>query len=71
MRVHESKSGETLGYLSIPDVAQRYGTSERHIRHLVHRRSIPYIKVGHLVRFDPRDLDDWVASHRVPSGGAA
>jgi hypothetical protein len=31
----------------------------------VHERRIPYLKVGHFVRFDPRDIDEVLRSSRV------
>jgi excisionase family DNA binding protein len=40
------------------------GTTERHVRELVYRNEIPYIKVGRLVRFLPDDLDAWLAENR-------
>jgi hypothetical protein len=32
---------------------------------LVAERRIPYLKVGHFIRFDPREVNDWLAEHRV------
>ena len=58
--------------LDIPAVADRLGTSERHIRELIYRRDIPYTKVGRLVRFYPEDVEAWLQAHRVPvESGAA
>lgn len=51
--------------LAVPEVADLLGTSERHIRRLVHERRIPFHKVGGLVRFDQADIDAWLAAHRV------
>jgi excisionase family DNA binding protein len=45
--------------------AQRLGTPERFVRRLVDQRRIAFYKVGKYVRFDPRDLDAWLAQHRV------
>ena len=39
--------------LSIDQVAQRLGVTVRHVRRLVFERRIPYVKWGHLLRFDP------------------
>lgn len=52
--------------LSIGEVAERLGVEVRHVRRLVHERRIPYIKWGHLLRFDPADLDAWIDSNRHP-----
>lgn len=45
--------------------AEILGTGERHVRDLAYRRQLPFIKVGRLIRFDPDDLDIWIASRRV------
>ena len=50
--------------LSITAVAQRLGVQVRHVRRLVHERRIPYIKWGHLLRFDPADIDTWIDAYR-------
>lgn len=55
--------------LSIAQVAEALGVDVRHVRRLVHERRIPYIKWGHLLRFDPADIAAWVdAYRRFPSG---
>lgn len=51
--------------MDIPGVAKRLATSERHIRRLVFERRIPYRKVGGLLRFDPRDINEWLDTSRV------
>lgn len=50
--------------LSISEVAEALGVEVRHVRRLVHERRIPYIKWGHLLRFDPTDLAAWVDAYR-------
>lgn len=46
-------------------VAKRFGTSIRHIDHLVATRRIPFVKVGGLIRFDPADIEAWIEANRV------
>ena len=46
--------------LDIAGVAEHLGVSERHVRRLVAERRIPFIKWGHLLRFDPDEVADWV-----------
>jgi excisionase family DNA binding protein len=54
--------------LTIVEVATALGVDVRHVRRLVHERRIPYIKWGHLLRFDPADIAAWIdASRRYPS----
>lgn len=57
--------------LSIPEAAQYLGTTERHMRNLVFRRAIPFVKVGAFVRFKVSDLEAWIEANTVPAGGAA
>ena len=52
--------------LDLHAVAARLALSERHVRRLVSERKIPYMKVGHLLRFDPGEIADWLDASRVP-----
>jgi excisionase family DNA binding protein len=51
--------------VDIPGLADRLGTSVRHVRRLVATKAIPYVKVGHLIRFDPEDITDWIERNMV------
>lgn len=50
--------------LTIAEVADALGVEIRHVRRLVHERRIPYIKWGHLLRFDPADISGWIDAYR-------
>jgi excisionase family DNA binding protein len=50
--------------LTIVEVATALGVDVRHVRRLVHERRIPYIKWGHLLRFDPAEIATWIDHHR-------
>jgi excisionase family DNA binding protein len=52
--------------MDLPAVAERLGVNHRHVRRLVAERRIPYLKWGHLLRFDPDEIDRWLAQSRVP-----
>jgi excisionase family DNA binding protein len=52
------------GLLDIAGAAERLGTPQRFVRRLVDQRRIAY-KVGKYVRFDPADIDRWLAAQRV------
>ena len=54
--------------LDIEGVAERCGVRVRFIRRLVAERRIPYIKLGHLLRFDPDEITAWLDSQRVEVG---
>lgn len=51
--------------IDLPTVAQRLGVNQRHIRRLVAERRIPVVKWGHLLRFDPIEIEDWLNAGRV------
>jgi excisionase family DNA binding protein len=52
--------------MSLPEVALRLGVNERHVRRLVAERRIPFVKWGHLLRFDPIELEAWIEAARRP-----
>ncbi len=53
-------SPQRLPLLDLPAVAARLGVNQRHVRRLVAERRIPYLKWGHLLRFDPVELEAWL-----------
>ncbi len=50
--------------LTIAELAERLGVNVRHVRRLVAERRIPFIKWGHLIRFDPAEIRDWIDAYR-------
>ena len=50
--------------IDLPAVARRLGVNQRHIRRLVAERRIPFLKWGHLLRFDPDELETWIDAAR-------
>lgn len=55
--------------IDITTAAQHLGVTPRHIRRLVAERRIPYLKVGHYIRFDPAELQAWLDQHRIQPTG--
>ena len=53
--------------LDSSQIAGLLGITERHVRRLVLERRIPFAKVGRFVRFDPRDIEQWVQAAKVPT----
>ncbi len=53
--------------MTLPQVAQRLGVNQRHVRRLVAERRIPFVKWGHLLRFDPVELEAWIEASRRPA----
>jgi excisionase family DNA binding protein len=56
--------------LDITHLAELLGVNPRHVRRLVFERRIPFIKWGHLIRFDPDEIVAWLQDnrHRINSG---
>jgi len=54
--------------LTVAELADHLGVDIRHIRRLVAERRIPFIKWGHLLRFDPAEIDTWIDSYRHHPG---
>jgi excisionase family DNA binding protein len=46
-------------------VCEHLGISERHLRDLRYRRSIPYVKVGRKVRFRGAEIEAWLEANTV------
>jgi excisionase family DNA binding protein len=55
--------------LTIEEAAGYLGRNVHYVRRLVAGREIAFHKVGHLLRFDVRDLDAHLAAGRVERGG--
>ncbi len=53
--------------LDITQLAQHLGVNVRHVRRLIAERRIPFIKWGHLLRFDPAEVAAWLDTNRVPA----
>jgi excisionase family DNA binding protein len=55
--------------MTIEQLAQRLGITVRHVRRLVAERRMPYLKVGRLVRFDTREVTEWLDTQGRPPVG--
>jgi excisionase family DNA binding protein len=51
--------------LNVEGVAQVLGVEVRFVRRLIAERRIPYVKVGHYVRFDADEIERWIDSGHV------
>jgi excisionase family DNA binding protein len=50
--------------LDYQQLAAWLNDSVRHLRRLVSEERIPYIKIGHFVRFDPAEIAEWLNANR-------
>jgi excisionase family DNA binding protein len=60
------RSEDVVGLVDIEGVAGMLGVGVRHVRRLVADRRIPYLKWGHLLRFDPVEIREWLDAARRP-----
>jgi excisionase family DNA binding protein len=64
----QSDSGQDLPVLmNIEQVAEHLGVSVRHVRRLVAERRIPFVKWGHLLRFNPIEIGNWIQLQQTPT----
>jgi excisionase family DNA binding protein len=52
--------------IDIPTLAARLGVGVRHVRRLVAERRIPFVKWGHLIRFDVEQVEAWLKEAERP-----
>jgi len=52
-------------YISIPELAEYLTISPNTVRSWVWQRSIPYLKIGRLVKFDIIEINNWLKDKRV------
>lgn len=57
--------------IDLTTLAQWLGVEPRHVRRLVAERRIPFIKWGHLLRFDPVEIRAWIDEYRRRPGRPA
>ncbi|MFA5858406.1 MAG: helix-turn-helix domain-containing protein [Elusimicrobiota bacterium] len=51
--------------LSITEVSEYLGLSKNTIYSWIWQRKIPYVKCGRLVKFDKKDIDQWIERHKI------
>ena len=56
--------------MTIEEVARHLGVTVRHVRRLVAERRIPFVKWGHLLRFDPGEIASWLRGRHVAVNSA-
>lgn len=59
------RSNDKAPLISVEQLAAELGVSVRYVRRIIAERRIPYLKVGHLIRFQRDDVEGWVDANRV------
>ena len=55
----------TRRLLTVQEVADYLGISKDTAYSMVSQRRIPYVKIGRLLKFDLRAIDEWIAQKTV------
>jgi excisionase family DNA binding protein len=50
--------------VDIEAVSSSFGISMRQVRRFVAEGTMPFVRVGHLIRFDPVELNEWIDARR-------
>lgn len=58
-------------YLTVSEVANLLGKTESGIRSMIQRKELPYVKIGHSVRFDYDQIIDFLNTKRQEFKAAA
>lgn len=53
--------------VDIETLSRSFGISTRQVRRFVADGQIPFVRVGHLIRFDPDELNRWIDARRSGS----
>ncbi len=51
--------------LTMAELAETLGVTQRHVRRLVAERRVPFLKVGRFIRFDPAKIATWLERSAV------
>ena len=57
--------------LRASEVAKMLSTSKMTIYRLVERGTIPHFRIGSSIRFDPKEIADWLRTKMPPNRSAA
>ena len=52
-------------YLGIKEMAEYIGIQEGTLRVWTCHKKIPYVKIGRLVKFDLREIENWLKEKRI------
>lgn len=52
--------------MDITELSKRLGIPRNTLYDWVAFGRIPYLKLGKLIRFEPKTIEDWIALHRMP-----
>ena len=60
---HDKRATRTL--LGVGETSKYLGCTVNTLYSWINQRKVPYIKIGRLVKFDPGDIEIWIAERKV------
>jgi len=57
---------EMKNLITVPILATKTGLSKKAIYNCVERGTIPYLRLGTAIRFDPKEIADWLEQRHIP-----
>ena len=67
LQAQEVGASSLPALVNIETVSRALGISTRQVRRFVAQDQIPFVRVGHLIRFDPKELSQWLDARRSGS----
>lgn len=61
----KSKMSPGRRFLGVKELAEYLGIPINTLRSWVWLRKIPYVKLGKIVKFDLRDIEEWIKERKV------
>ena len=52
-------------YVDIKEISEYLGSTVNTVYSWVHQKKIPYVKMGRLVRFDIKKIEEWLEDNSV------
>lgn len=56
---------EAKRLLSIAEASTYMGISTRTLHRMIHRRQIPFLRIGRLVKLDSHQLEKWISRRSI------
>lgn len=53
------------GFMKISEVAKRLQVSTSWVYKKCKAGIIPHVRIGHLVRFNEKDIEQWISGHKI------
>lgn len=63
---YTTKTTETkMRFITIKDLCELASLKESHVRSLIYRKEIPFVKIGRLIRFNLKEIETYFLENTV------